>query len=98
MNVLRELTEQQKNQRALKLKSRFLKQTHDIKSAKSLSPINKKLDTFIESNNKISEVNKDSNSEDDIKALPDSSKFSNSMRELIGSLMNSRNSLKNYSR
>ena len=30
----------------------------------------------------------------DIKALPNSSKFSNAMRQMIGSLMNSRNSLK----
>ena len=41
---LRKLAEQQKEQRALKIKNRILKQTHDIKSAESLSPITKKLD------------------------------------------------------
>ena len=39
---LRKLAEQQKNQRALKIKIRILKQTHDIKLAESLSPITKK--------------------------------------------------------
>ena len=39
---LRKLAEQQKNQRALKIKNRILKQTQDIKSAESLSPISKK--------------------------------------------------------
>ena len=47
---------------------------------------------------KIKEVVEESNSDDDIKsnikALPNSSKFTDSMREMIGSLMNSRNSLK----
>ena len=37
------LAEQQKNQRAEKIKNRNLKQTHDIKLAESLSPSNKKL-------------------------------------------------------
>ena len=37
---------------------------------------------------------KESNSFVDIKSLPNSSKFSNSMRQMLGSLMHSRNSLK----
>ena len=41
---LRKLAQQQKEQRALKIKNRILKQTHDIKLAESLSPITKKLD------------------------------------------------------
>ena len=41
---LRKLAEQQKNQRALKIKNRVFKQTHDIKLAESLSPITDKLD------------------------------------------------------
>ena len=40
----RKLAEQQKNQQALKIKHRLLKQTHDIKLAESLSPMTKKLD------------------------------------------------------
>ena len=51
-----------------------------------------------EPNKKIIEVIKESNSEDHIKskikALPNSSKFSNSVREMIGSSLNGRNSLK----
>ena len=34
---LRNLAEQQKNQRALKIKKRILKQTHDIKLAESIT-------------------------------------------------------------
>ena len=41
----------------------------------------------------IGEVIKETNSKVDLKALPNSSKFSNAMRQMIGSLMNSRNSL-----
>ena len=50
----RKLAEQQKNQRAEKIKNRILKQTHDIKLAESLSTITKK----------IEEVNKSEASED----------------------------------
>ena len=39
---LRKLAEQQKNQRAPKIKNRILKQTHDVKLAESLSPITNK--------------------------------------------------------
>ena len=42
--TLRKQAEQQKNQRAPKIKNRILKQTQDIKLAESLSPITKKLD------------------------------------------------------
>ena len=41
---LRKLAQQQKEQRALKIRNKILKQTHDIKLAESLSPITKKLD------------------------------------------------------
>ena len=44
LDNLRKLADQQKNQRALKIKNRILKQTHDVKLAESLSPITKKLD------------------------------------------------------
>ena len=91
---LRKLAEQQKNEKALKIKNRILKQTHDVKLAENLSPITKKLDTINESTMEIGEVIKETNSKVDIKALPNSSKFSISIRQMIGSLMNSRNSLK----
>ena len=48
LDNLRKLADQQKEQRALKIKNRILKQTHDIKLAESLSPITKKLDTTSE--------------------------------------------------
>ena len=91
---LRKLANQQKEQRALKIKNRILKQTHDIKLAESLSPITKKLDTSNESTQKVGDIIKETSSNEKIKALPNSSKFSNAMRQMIGSLMNSRNSLK----
>ena len=62
---LRKLAQQQKNQRAHKLKNRILKQTHEIKLAESLSPITKKLDEVNQSTEKIGEVNKESNSENE---------------------------------
>ena len=91
---LRKLAEQQKNQRVLEIKNTVLKQTHDVKSAESLSPITKKLDTINKSTQKLGDVIKDSNSKIELKSLLNNSKFSNSMRQMIGSLMNSRNSLK----
>ena len=93
--ILRKLAEQQKEQRALKIKKLILKQTHEIKLAEKLSPITKKVD---ESTKQTSEVIKESYSDDDIKsnikALPNSLKFSNSMRKILGSIMKSRKSLK----
>ena len=64
---LRKLAEQQKEQRALKIKNRILKQTHDIKLAESLSPITKKLD---ETSKKLDDTIKEStqNLENVIKA------------------------------
>ena len=94
LDNLRKLAEQQKNERALKIKNRILKQTHDVKLAENLSPITKKLDTINESTKEKGEIIKETNSKVDIKALPKNSKFSNSMRQMISSLMNSRNSLK----
>ena len=41
--VLRKLAEQQKNQRAIKINNRILKQTHEIKLAESLSPVTQKI-------------------------------------------------------
>ena len=61
---LRKLAEQQRNQRALKIKSRILKQTHDKKLAVSFSPITEpiteRLDKAKESTEKLGDVNKES--------------------------------------
>ena len=94
LDNLRKLAQQQKEQRALKIKNIVLKQTLNMKLAESLSPITKKLDKINNSTKEIGEVIKESNSEKIIKALPNSSQFSVSMRQMIGSLMNSKNSLK----
>ena len=52
LDILRKLSEQQKNERAQKIKNRIFKQTHDIKLAESLSPITKKLDNTNENTKK----------------------------------------------
>ena len=65
LNNLRKLAQQQKEQRALKVKNRILKQTHNIKLAESLSPITKKLEEVNKSTKKIGDVIKESNSENE---------------------------------
>ena len=54
---MRKLAQQQKEQRALKIKNRILKQTHDKKLAESLSPITDKID---DTSKKLGEVIKES--------------------------------------
>ena len=114
LNNLRKLAQQQKEQRALKIKNRILKETHDIKLAESLSPITKKLDKINKSTKKIRKVINPSNSENEnnqeivpvevesedeniqtnLRALPNSSMFSDQMTKTLGRLMSSANSLK----
>ena len=57
---LRKLAEQQREQRALKIKKRILKQTHDIKLAESLSPITERLGEVKKSTDKLGDVIKES--------------------------------------
>ena len=56
LNNLRKLAKQQKNQRAEKIKNRFLKQTHDVKLAESFSPNTKRLDELIVFTEKLGDV------------------------------------------
>ena len=111
---LRKLAQQQKEQRALKIKNRILKETHDIKLAESLSPITEKLDKINKSTKKIRNVIKETNSSNEnnqeivpvevesedeniktnLRALPNSSMFSDQMTKTLGRLMSSSNSLK----
>ena len=63
--ILRELAEQQKEQRALKIKNRMLKQTHDVKLAESLSFMTKNVDQNNETTQKIGDLMKKSNSENE---------------------------------
>ena len=58
---LRKLAEQQKEQPALKIKNRILKQTHDKKLAESLSPITDKLDEVKKSTQELGDVIKENN-------------------------------------
>ena len=58
---LRKLAEQQKEQRALKIKNRILKQTHDKKLAESLIPITDKLDEVNKSTQELGDVIKENN-------------------------------------
>ena len=111
---LRKLAEQQKNQRAEKIRNRILKQTHDDKLAESLSPITKRLDKVNKYTKEISKVIKESNSENannqeivpvevesedeniqtNLRALPNSSIFSDQMTKRLGRLKSRANSLK----
>ena len=67
---LRKLAEQQKNQRAIKIKNRILEETYDKKLAESLSPLTKRLD-LIENNKgeKIGDIIKKSESESETLAI-----------------------------
>ena len=111
LDNLRKLAKQQQQQRALKIKNRILKETHDVKLAESLSPITKELK---KSTKKISEVIKETNSSNEnnheivpveiesedeniqtnLRALPNSSMFSDQMSKTLGRLMSSANSLR----
>ena len=93
--ILWKFAEQQKNESALRNKIRISKKNLDIKLAETLSHITKKLEVVNESTKNLGGSIKESNSEDNNKrALSNSSNFSESMREILGSLMNSRNSSK----
>ena len=61
LDNLRKLDEQQKEQRALKMKNRILGQSHDFKLAESLSPITDKLDEVKESTQEVGEIIKKNN-------------------------------------
>ena len=56
LNNLRKLAEQQKEQRAEKIKNRILKQTPDVKLAESLSPTNKNLYEVDKSTQDVGEI------------------------------------------
>ena len=107
------MAEQQKNQRAPKIKNRISKQTRDIKLAGNVYPITKRLDEVTGSTTILGEVIKESNSEnennqeivpvesdsdksegDNIRALPNSSIFSDLMTKTIRSLISSSDALK----
>ena len=59
----RKLAQQQKEQRAEKIKNIILKQTHYVELAESLSPITKKLDELNKSTKELAEIVKESKPE-----------------------------------
>ena len=61
--ILRNSAEQQKNQRAPKIKNRILRKTHDVKLAESLSSIFKKIEEANKSTKYLGEVFGKTNSE-----------------------------------
>ena len=70
LDNLRKLAQQQKEQRALKIKNGILKQTHDVKLAESLSPITKKVDEVNKSTQELGEIVKESNYENNQEIVP----------------------------
>ena len=70
LNNLRNLAEQQKIQRAFKIKNRNLKQTDSIKLAESLSPITKQLDEVKDTTQKLGEYGKEINTPQLAKKIP----------------------------
>ena len=103
---LRKLAEQQKNQRALKIKNRILEKTHDKKLAESLSPLTKRLDLVENSKGeKIGDIIKKSESESDTLAIentqtqPETSAIENpytsqSLRDTLAFMKKSKNFFK----
>ena len=103
LDNLRKLADQQKNERAFKIKNRILKQTHDIKLAESLSPITKKLDEVNKSTQEsITPINKKLDTiNESIRKVGNIIKESNSeiipsilLQDTFKSLKNTTNSLK----
>ena len=93
---LRNLADQQKNQRAEKIKNRIIEKTHDIKLAESLSPITKKLDTINESTKQLGEIVKKSEVEDGNTQTPaiENTTTSQSLRDTLSFMKTSDNFFK----
>ena len=101
LDNLRKLAEQQKNQRAIEIKNRILKQTHDVKLAESLSPITKKLDEVNKSTQELGDVIKESKPETPQLAIANTQTpaienitVSNSLRDTLSFMKKSKNFFK----
>ena len=86
---LKKLAEQQKQERALKIKNRILKQTHDVALTESLSPITKKLDEVNKSTQKsLSPINEKLDTiNESTQKVGDIIKESNSEKEIMQSTL-----------
>ena len=97
LDNLRKLAQQQKEQRALKIKNRILKQTHDIKLAESLSTVTKKLDKVNKSiNESTKQLVKKSNVEDGNTQTPalENTNISRSLLDTLAFMKRSKNFFK----
>ena len=90
---LRKLAQQQKEEKALKIRNRILKQTHDVKLAESLSPITKKLDEVNKSQPSQYIQTSLQNSESQTPAI-DNTPTSQSLRDTLGYMKRSKNFFK----
>ena len=88
---LRKLAEQEKEQRALKIKNRIIKQTHDVKIAECLSPTTKKVDEVNKSTQKVGDIIKESNDENNKEIVTIES---NLLKDTFKTLSESSSSLK----
>ena len=93
LDNLRKLAEQQKNQRAEKIKNRIIEKTHDIKLADSLSPITERLDEVNETAKKLV---KKSDVEDGNTQTPaiENTTTSQSLRDTLSFMKTSKNFFK----
>ena len=102
LDNLRKLAQQEKEQRALKIKSRILKQTHDTKIAESLAPITRKLDEVNKSTQKsiapitqkLDNINESTQKVGDIIESNSEIELSKLLKDTFDSLKNTSSSLK----
>ena len=93
LDNLRKLAQQQKEQKAIKIKNRILKQRHDFKLAECLSPITKKLDTI---NDSTKQLVKKSDVEDGNTQTPamENITATHSLRDTLSSMKKGKNFFK----
>ena len=93
LDNLRKLEEQEKNQRAVKIKNRILTQTHEVKLAESLLLIIRNLDVIKESTKQLGEIVKKSDVEDGNTQTPaiENTTSTRSLRDILSLMKQSNN-------
>ena len=101
LDNLRKLAQQQKEHRALKIKNKILKQTHDDKLVERLSPITERLDKVNKSTKELGEIVKKSQPSQNIKTILqnsenqtpaiDNTSTSQSLRDTLSFMKKSKN-------
>ena len=99
--LLCKLAEEQKEQQAIKINNRILKQTHYVKLGESLSPIIKKLDEVKKTTQELGEIVKESKPETPHLAIAntqtpviENTSISNSLRDTLSFMKTSKNFFK----